>query len=147
MKINELYKIFYDNKSLIKTLNYIKDNKEIFQSALKGETIEHFKRKRKIKAQSGEETEEETGEETGVSITIIVIVILAIIIWMWAIYALILYWKILPDWAKIISLICILVPYTGGGPVIALLIIYISKGHSNNTLTSSFGNYKSSRCY
>jgi hypothetical protein len=146
MKINELYKIFYDNKSLIKTLNYIKDNKEIFQSALKGETIEHFKRKRKIKAQSDEQSEEETGEEivTGVSITIIVIVILAIIIWVWAIYALILYWKILPEWAKIISLICILVPYMGG-PVIALIIIYISKGQK--TLTSSFGNYKSSRCY
>jgi hypothetical protein len=46
--------------------------------------------------------------------------------WVWAIYALIKYWKQLPTWAKVIGILG-LIPVLPIGPIITLVVVYAAK--------------------
>jgi hypothetical protein len=64
------------------------------------------------------------GVGIGLFITIVVFVL---IIWIWALVVTIKYWKHLPDWARVLSVLG-LVPVIPGGPIITLIVVYIAKG-------------------
>lgn len=88
-----------------------KDNRIIINATLQGQTIEN----------SGD------GTVLGISIVLfLVFFILFLCIWIWALVATVKYWKLLPDWAKVVSILG-LIPIIPGGPIVTLVVVYISK--------------------
>tara|TARA_B110000967_G_C18477140_1_gene360250 strand:- start:377 stop:577 length:201 start_codon:yes stop_codon:yes gene_type:complete len=63
----------------------------------------------------------------GVSVVIfVVMLIISLGIWIWALVATVKYWKLLPDWAKVVSILG-LIPIIPGGPIVTLVVVYIAK--------------------
>lgn len=88
-----------------------KENRIIINATLQGQTIEN----------SGD------GTVLGISIVLfLVFFILFLCIWIWALVATVKYWKLLPDWAKVVSILG-LIPIIPGGPIVTLVVVYISK--------------------
>jgi hypothetical protein len=57
-----------------------------------------------------------------------ILLVVLLVVWLWALYALIRYWSVIPLWAKLIGIIG-LCSYALGGPVISLIVIYASRSH------------------
>ena len=96
--------------------NYIKEyenNKDLIKAYLNNQPIENYG--------------DDSSTIMGVSIGIFLFILLAsIIIWIWALVVLIKYWKMLPDWAKVLGIIGVL-PILPGGPIMTLIAVYIGK--------------------
>lgn len=97
--------------------NYIKEyenNKHLIKAYLNNQPIENYG--------------DDSSTIMGVSIGIFLFILLAsFIIWIWALVVLIKYWKMLPDWAKVLGIIGVLPILPGGGPIITLIAVYIGK--------------------
>jgi len=139
-----LYKMFYDPKELLKVSKFIKNNKHLIESKIKNQTIEHYT----PSATPG--IDEKVIEEitAGILIVWMIAFVIALILWVWALIAIIKYWNVLPTWAKVLGLICILTPI--GGPIFTLIIVYMGKesgnGSGNGSNISRFYGKRSS-CY
>ena len=101
--------------SLYDFLVEYQNNEADLQAYLHGKTIENYNG-----SGSGDKY---FGLEIGVFIAIFLI---AIVIWIWAIVVLIKYWKMLPDWAKVVGLLGVL-PIVPLGPIVTLIVVYIGK--------------------
>lgn len=53
------------------------------------------------------------------------IFLLSFVFWLWALLALIKYWNVLPTWAQVLGLLC-LIGFVGG-PIATLIIVYVAK--------------------
>ena len=100
--------------SVFNLLEEYKANRSLIQSYLKGDIIEGV---------DGDPV------VAGMSIGLFVVIIAAVIfIWVWALTATVRYWNVIPDWAKVLALVGL---FTGiGGPVMTLLVVYVSKEQS-----------------
>ena len=96
--------------------NYIKEyenNKDLIKAYLNNQPIENYG--------------DDSSTIMGFSIGIFLFILLAsIILWIWALVVLIKYWKMLPDWAKVLGIIGVL-PILPGGPIMTLIAVYIGK--------------------
>lgn len=57
---------------------------------------------------------------------LLLLIILIFGVWIWAIIALINYWKLIPTWAKILGILGIF-PVIPFGPILTLVVVYASK--------------------
>lgn len=62
------------------------------------------------------------GLDIGLFVTLMV---LMLVLWIWALVVLVVWWKDIADWAKILGILGLVFPSIG--PVITLLVVYISK--------------------
>ena len=99
--------------SLIDFITEYKKNKINIDSYLQGNTIEHYK----------DSTDTMFGLSTGLFVSLFMI---NIIIWIWALWSLVTYWKYLPDWAKVLGVIGVL-PIVPGGVIMTLIVVYIGR--------------------
>ena len=89
------------------------ENRILINSTLQGKSIENYG--------------DENSTIMGVSVVIfVVMLIVSIGIWIWALVATVTYWKLLPDWAKVVSILG-LIPIIPGGPIVTLVVVYIAK--------------------
>jgi|TARA_B110000037_G_scaffold32432_1_gene39110 hypothetical protein len=101
--------------SLASLLNEYSKNKEMINAYLQNKTVEGF---------DDDNNAVYIGLGIGMFITIVVFVI---IIWIWALVVTIKYWKVLPDWARVLAILG-LIPVIPGGPIVSLIVVYIAKG-------------------
>jgi hypothetical protein len=102
--------------SLFELLKEYNKNKEYIHAKLKGETIEGY-------TDSGDTT-----MVLGLSLVpFLVILLVSFAIWIWALVVTIKYWKQLPEWAQVISVLGLL-PIIPGGPIVTLVVVYVTKG-------------------
>ncbi len=59
-----------------------------------------------------------------------IVFIIGLAIWIWAVVSLVKYWKVLPDWARIVGLISLFPILPIGGPIVTLIVVYIAKPNS-----------------
>ena len=55
-----------------------------------------------------------------------VVLIIGLAIWIWALVVTLKFWKVLPEWAKVIGVLGLL-PVVPLGPVVTLIVVYIAK--------------------
>jgi hypothetical protein len=61
----------------------------------------------------------------GMSIAVfLVILLINLIIFIWAIYSLVVYWKVIPDYVKVIGILGLFFPFF---PVLTLILVYATK--------------------
>ncbi len=53
------------------------------------------------------------------------LLVLIVVLWIWALVVLIVWWKDIADWAKILGILGLVFPSIG--PIITILVVYISK--------------------
>jgi len=60
-----------------------------------------------------------------------IVLLFSLALWIWAIVILVKYWKVLPQWAKVVGIIGLL-PMVPLGPIVTIVVVYIGKesGHS-----------------
>lgn len=78
---------------------------------------------------------------------IIVIAVIALITWIWAVYALISKWNLLPDWAKVLGVLG-LIPGVPVGHIITLIVAYAAAGSGSGpsaTPKATYGNTPQTR--
>ena len=98
--------------SLYDFLVEYKEHKPEIDAYLHGQPIENYSDDNKI-----------MGLEIGL---FIVLLLIGIFIWIWSIVVLVKYWKILPDWAKVIGVLGV-IPAVPIGPIVTLIVVYITK--------------------
>ena len=101
----------YSFNNLIKIYN---ENKPVFDAYLNGDSIECF---------DGESSEKKNSIVGGIAVWMIVLfIIIHFAIFLFAIYLIVVKWKILPEWAKAISIACLVL----NTPFFSILTVYIS---------------------
>lgn len=89
-----------------------RDNKDLIKAYIKGETLEGM--------------DDNSTKVIGMSIaTFLVIFLVSLVLWVWALYATVQYWKELPTWAQILAIIGLLGFVLG--PVMTLIVVYVGK--------------------
>ena len=63
--------------------------------------------------------------------TLMFILLLSIYIWVWAFYELVINFKNLPDWAKIIGILGLTLNNIAGGMFLTLFVVYIGKNEGS----------------
>jgi len=104
------------NYSLLNLSKKFKENKPLIEAYFKGQPVEGF----------NDNSNEGTIMGLGI-VAFLVLFIFGLSIWIWAIISLVKYWKVLPDWAKIIGLLALLPVLPIGGPIVTLIIVYVAK--------------------
>lgn len=99
--------------SLYDFLVKYKENKPEIDAYLRGQPIENYS--------SG--NKKILGLELGL---FMILLLISMAIWVWAIVVLVKYWKKLPDWAKVVGVLGV-IPSIPLGPVVTLIVVYISK--------------------
>ena len=95
-------------------MHHYSKHKNIIDAYLKGESVEYY-------------SETDDQQIAGVSLTVfIVLLIIDIILWIWAIIITIIAWKTLPEWAKVLAVLG-LIPIIPFGPIVTLVVVYITK--------------------
>lgn len=87
-------------------------NKPVFDAYLNRHSIEGF---------SDEDSENNKVDNIPI-LFIILFIIMHLIILVWAVYIIIIRWKIMPEWAKAVSIICLLINM----PVFSVVCVYAS---------------------
>jgi len=59
---------------------------------------------------------------------LIALLLTSLIIWAWAATVTLMFWKHLPDWAKVVAIMG-LIPIIPGGPIATLVVVYITGRH------------------
>jgi hypothetical protein len=95
----------------------------IHNYSLKG-VVEKF-----IYVKEGYSSHSDSGTALGGLLIIGLLLFLTIGIWIWGLVVLIKNWKRIPDWAKVLGAIGLL-PILPLGPVVTLICVYVTKGHS-----------------
>jgi len=113
-----------------------RENKHVIEAYLKGISMEGY----------NDGLTEEGTKIMGYGIAVFLLILLcAISIWIWAIVVLVKFWKVLPDWARIIGVLALL-PMIPGGPIITLIVVYASKNSSGenqrNNLADSANRFR-----
>lgn len=104
--------------SLASLLNEYSKNKEMIHAYLQNKTVEGYK----------DDDDDNNVAYVGVGIGLFVmLVVISLIVWIWAIVVTIKYWKVLPDWARVVAILG-LIPVIPGGPIVSLIVVYITKG-------------------
>ena len=62
---------------------------------------------------------------------VLVLLIIMLVLWIWALTILVKNWKTLPDWARVVGVLGV-IPSVPVGPLITIVIVYISKGTRKN---------------
>jgi hypothetical protein len=105
----------YSFPNVIKTY---RNNKPLFEAYMSGKSIEGFDDSHDVSDDS-EEKPKLSGASLGIFITFIV---MYYILMLWAIIITALRWKRIPDWVKVLSIVCILIH----APAVSLLAVYLS---------------------
>ena len=100
--------------SLLNLSKNFKENKPLIEAYFKGQPVE------------GLDNNGGTIMGLGV-IAFLILFVIGLSIWIWAIVSLVKYWKVLPDWAKIIGLLALLPVLPIGGPIVTLIVVYVAK--------------------
>ena len=103
--------------SLNNMLRVAQENKDLIQSYIRGSPIECYG--------SSEDDPLMLGMTIG---TFLVILVLAFALWIWALVVTVKYWDVLPDWAKVLSVLGLL---GFVGPPLTLVVVYAGKGSSS----------------
>ena len=104
--------------SLYNCIKAYQENKSLINAYLKKESIENF---------NGDGDNSGGTKILGFEIGFFLLILaISIGLWIWAIVALVKYWKFLPSWAKVLGIIGVL-PILPGGPIVTLLCVYIGK--------------------
>ena len=130
MRKEDVYKALYDPKYYMELVKYVKDNKELLQSALRNQNVEHFKLSMQKSKEGTDDTDISSGAAMAMVIFIFIMFLFATIIWVWALVALIKYWNLLPTAVQAIGVICLITGF--GGPVVTLILVYVFKGKGNS---------------
>jgi hypothetical protein len=102
-----------------------KNNKDL-HSYIRGQKIEKYKN-HMDDDYDYEDIDSSCKKVMGLELNLFILIsLLVIIIWGFAIWSIWRYWNVLPEWAKIVGLITLLSP-NSGGPLITLLVVYFSK--------------------
>ena len=135
MKKEDVYKALYDPKYYTELVKYVKNNKDLFQAAIKNQNVEHFnvnlkKSKTTTDGVDGSAVEDvDLAASVGFMFLMLFILLIATIIWAWALVALIKYWNLLPTAVQAIGVICLITGF--GGPLVTLILVYVFKGKGN----------------
>ena len=105
--------------SLASLLQEYSKNKEMINAYLQNKTVEGYN-------DPDINNNNNTVAYVGVGV-FIVILIVSLIIWIWALVVTIKYWKHLPVWARVLAILG-LIPIIPGGPIVTLVVVYVSKG-------------------
>ena len=104
--------------------NIIKEwtNNKDLQAYIKGQKKENYNNH-----SNDDEDSSSCRKVMGIEFNLFILLsLLVIILWGFAIWSIWRYWNVLPEWAKIVGLITLLSP-NSGGPLITLLVVYFSK--------------------
>ena len=122
MKKEDALKMLYSPKAYAKGVRYIK-------SIMNGDSKENFN----------------DGGDVAVAGSILILAILIILIvpalYIWALVITIKYWNEMETWAKVLALIGILTPF--GGPLMTIIVVYLSKNRKITNETNKGTNKKS----
>ena len=117
-----------ENFSIYNILNEWKNNK-LLQEKIKGNTIERYKHNNDDSEIDSSCSDSSCNKIMGLELGLFIIVSLIVLsIWFLALWSIWKYWDKLPEWAKIVSLIFLLAPRSGG-PLFALLVVFFSKAN------------------
>lgn len=84
-----------------------------------------------FKRQSVEGYNNDSGTIMGMGVAaFLIFFLIALSVWIWAVVALVKYWKVLPDWAKFIGLLALFPILPIGGPIVTLIVVYVAKPKS-----------------
>lgn len=101
--------------SLASLLNEYSKNKEMIHAHLQNKTVEGYK-----------DDDDNSIAYIGVGM-FIMLVSISLIVWIWSLVVTIKYWKVLPDWARVVAILG-LIPIIPGGPIVTLIVVYITNG-------------------
>jgi hypothetical protein len=104
--------------SLFECIQEFQNNRPLIRAYLKGDNLENFTQN------SGNDKNANTIFDVSIGL-FLVIFLINISLFIWSLVALVKFWHEMPDWAKAVSIVLILFQMTP----IALLIIYLSRGH------------------
>lgn len=104
----------YTKFSLSNLSKNFKENKTLIEAYFKGLPVEGFN--------------SNGGTIMGLGVAaFLILFLIGLSVWIWAIVSLVKYWKVLPDWAKIIGLLALLPVLPIGGPIVTLIVVYVAK--------------------
>jgi hypothetical protein len=107
--------------SLLKLLETYKNNKHVINAYINKHKIENYDDYKECSSNF---------LILGMKIsTFLILLLINIIIFIWAIIILVKYWNILPSWSQIIGIIGL---FTGFGPLLTIIVVYIGKNVKNN---------------
>jgi hypothetical protein len=110
----------YGKYSLDNMLKICKENNELICAYLKGQSFEGYQ----YKEHNSNKTVTTFDAFGGLAIFLVLLVI-NLIIWIWALIVTIQYFKVIPQWAQIVSVLGLVCPAIG--PVVTLIVVYVSK--------------------
>jgi hypothetical protein len=114
--------------SFFNMLKIYRDNRDEITAYFKGQPVEGFQNDTHNNDHHHDNhNKNDTFAAFGGIALFMVFLLIAAGIWIWALVVTVKYWKILPVWAQIISVIGLLP--TGVGPIISLVVVYIGKAN------------------
>lgn len=107
--------MLFGKYSMSNMIKEFQENKPLIQAYLKNKSIEGV--------------DDDSSKVMGMKVAaFLVLLLVSMVVWIWALVSLFKYWVILPDWAKVVGLLSLLGVL--GGPVVTLIVVYISKPKS-----------------
>jgi predicted PurR-regulated permease PerM len=104
--------------SLINMLKEAHENKHMIQAYLQNKSMEGYE-----DVNISNNDKKLFGFGVGAFLLLLVV---GLVLWIWALVVTIKYWDQLPTWAKVLAILGL---FTGfGGPVLTLIVVYVSKG-------------------
>jgi hypothetical protein len=104
--------------SLFKLLKVYKDNKNKIESYINNQSVENY----------NNDINNNDNKIMNIPLGIFLfLLIISLGIWIWALIALMKYWKVLPEWARILGVFGLIF---GFGPF-TLIIVYVTKASKN----------------
>ena len=100
--------------TIVNLAKEFRENKPLIEAYFKNQSVE------------GLTSEDKSILGMGIA-TFLIFFFIALGIWIWAIFALIKYWSVLPDCAKIFGLLALNPFLPIGGPIATLVVVYITK--------------------
>lgn len=111
----------YGKYSLDNMLHICKENKELIGAYLKGQSVEGYT----DDDDEHHSTHISTFDAFGGLTVFLVILLINLLIWIWALIITIKYFKVLPQWAQIVSVLGLVCPAVG--PIVTLIVVYVAK--------------------
>jgi len=107
--------------SLASLLQEYSKNKERIHEYLQNKTVEGYR-------DNDDNDDNDDNNDYNISTGMfIMIVTVSLITWIWSFAVTVLFWKHLPDWARVVAILG-LIPSIPGGPIATLVVVYVTKG-------------------